>query len=515
MCFFNTIFFTRLSQDDDESTHILTVNIIQKPPERAIIVAMSGFTYSFALDYMLSILDVTAKAFTFPEESTADSRQPTVQLVRENSTKPIVVRSPSKANSPEIVNVVQIELNKIEVIMLESLEVPDAPACVFNCHASISVRLDSGIDISGTVSRITMGVANYLKFLKVGKLEEYIMAPTDLTITGTIKGDNERIACFQFFYILIFVDSKDASPKDLKQDLKLVFGHINISISPQMVNTILGILASLGSSKKQNGAEIHECCSTDGLLEPKPIDRNVWYFNAGPPVAEALEASLISTDFLDTLLMENLITIRIPSINVLIKSSGMHSQPLFKFSNSFSVEIINNQLINFICNLTANYFNTGILAWEPFIEPINREPFTIKGELDLRDACTKISIESLDTMEILLTKSSISALNVISTAFTSALTYQAGSVAHFQNNRVIIRNSLGVAMAVDLVRSSIVPSGDTPLAARKSGSLLINVGEEVFFTAENMAKVELFVNVHFNDSVAIERKIDCSNNSTR
>ena len=157
---------------------------------------MSGFTYSFALDYMLSVIDLAAKAFTTPQDD------PTLKKSIEKLSRGSIVKiqadssGPTSNGSPEdIVNVLEINLDKIEVIMLESLEVPDADACVFNCYAKIYVRLepaDKGILVNGTVSKITMGVSNYLTYLNCGKLKEYIMSPTDLTIDGTITG----IRCF-------------------------------------------------------------------------------------------------------------------------------------------------------------------------------------------------------------------------------------------------------------------------------------------------------------------------------
>ena len=150
---------------------------------------MSGFTYSFALDYMLSVIDVSTKAFTIVE----DVPVPRSITTRQSSSRTLfpVARAipPPPVAVEEITNVIEIDLNKIEVIMLESLEMPDAMACVFNCFAKVNVRLEADVIlINGTVTKISMGVANYLMYFDNAKLEEYIMSPTALTLNGTIKG---------------------------------------------------------------------------------------------------------------------------------------------------------------------------------------------------------------------------------------------------------------------------------------------------------------------------------------
>jgi len=163
--------------------------VAQKGNERAIIVTILGFTYIYALDYMLSFIEFSTKAFTFPEES-LPVRKSSTRLIRRLSKKALSACEMILPTAPEgVVSEIQIELEKIEVIMLESLEVPDAIACVFNCFSKMQIRVDpTTITINGQVSKIVMGVANYWMYLDSGKFNERIMSPTNVDINGLVKG---------------------------------------------------------------------------------------------------------------------------------------------------------------------------------------------------------------------------------------------------------------------------------------------------------------------------------------
>ena len=158
----------------------------QKKEERFIVISMSRFSFVFALDYLLSTIDVSTKAFTFPDE--APAVKSAEKLMNEILVAELKTKS-SSADDKQVTNVIEFNLDKMEVIMLESLDVPNADACVFHCFSQIKLRLQPGIiAINGEVSKITMGLTNYLNYVDSGEMEAFIMSPTDLAITGTIRG---------------------------------------------------------------------------------------------------------------------------------------------------------------------------------------------------------------------------------------------------------------------------------------------------------------------------------------
>lgn len=297
-----------------------------------------------------------------------------------------------------------------------------------------------------------------------------------------------------------------------KKTFEITFRHINISIAPQMVSVILGIFSSLGSGENQNNPSSLQNDSTEGLLTEKSIvGSTCWYFRRQMNTHLAVVANESAR------LSENkVIKLLIPTITIQFKSSGLKSPSLLRISGLLNATIVDFQKIPFECSFTADYFNEALLAWEPLIEPVNKTPFTMKGVQYLLEKSSKLEVEATENLEILLTKSTISVLNFVCDAFSSALTKQEGSLLKIEENGVSIRNSLGIPVLLDVSRSNITQHGTSTSRSLSSGTQKkLESGQEYHFIAENMANVELFITLVFSESVVQTRKIACSNSSVR
>lgn len=295
--------------------------------------------------------------------------------------------------------------------------------------------------------------------------------------------------------------------------IDLSFSDIYITISPEMINIVLGILSAMGSTSNADQGETSQHETSGDLMQYKRINRKVWYLNCAPAAKEALD--LIKPEIFE----DNQIIFNVSSIKVLFKSSGS-SQPLLKFSLTLVAKLIANKNFDFDLSLVADYFNHALMAWEPLIEPINDVPLAFKGLLDLDESCKKVKIEALQNMEFLLTKSSINVLYVISNAFSSVLSYSKTTEKH-QENRLTIRNYLGVDMAV-MGSSNIYPltageeSTSIKRAFKKDAIIqIIKSGQEFHFISPDIANVKLSVNLYFSDSMVVQRSILCQNSSVR
>lgn len=179
-----------------ESRCILTLCITTNSPDSEFAcMQMSGFTYTFSLDYMYCLINFAYNAFlTSPD----DLRRPSTRsLLRRSKSR---LMAPSQAPFVQVNNeetarkVMTIQMDMFEIIMLESLYVPNAVACVLKSFAIVKLQfVPQMILFTGTFD-LNMGVANYMKYLKTGKLEDYIMAPTGMEFKGTKIGKppNER-----------------------------------------------------------------------------------------------------------------------------------------------------------------------------------------------------------------------------------------------------------------------------------------------------------------------------------
>lgn len=185
------ILFSGISAER-EVTPLLALSIEKQLSNTAIILKMSGFKYIVALDFTLTFIDVAMKAFTLPVDLASSlTKVSLTQLKPPGATAQLVNTAVGAAlGSTEAVTTLTIDMNKMEILAVESLDVLNAVACVFNCLGQVSLRIDSQqTALTVNVWKINMGVANYLAYTQNDKLEEYILLPTDLELTGTINGN--------------------------------------------------------------------------------------------------------------------------------------------------------------------------------------------------------------------------------------------------------------------------------------------------------------------------------------
>ena len=291
--------------------------------------------------------------------------------------------------------------------------------------------------------------------------------------------------------------------------IDLTFTDIYITISPQMVNIVLVILSAMGSTSKVNSNEISQETTSEELMKIKPINKKSWYLNCTPSAKEAL-------DLIDPNISENnQLIFNMNSIKVLFKSSGS-SNPLIKFS-IFLLGKMANKNLHFDVSLVADYYNLSLKTWEPLIEPVNEEPLSIKCFVNFEENCTKIIVEFLQNMEILLTKSSINLLYGLKDAFSSALSYSKPVDKDRVEDLVTIRNYLGIDLAILRTSNIYLPNENSnKQLIKKDGILkLIKSGKSCHFIAKDISKVELFVHLLFSDKLIVERQIVCQNSSVR
>lgn len=294
------------------------------------------------------------------------------------------------------------------------------------------------------------------------------------------------------------------------------FSAIKINrISPRLVNIALGVLSSVESIKQPQSVAVQENLNTSDLLQAKPIDRKrIWFLNIKPTSDEKAEQ-------MNGIFSQNQVVIlNMDEVTIHVRISDQDTQPLLCLSVTFNLTMYDYRNMLFECKFIANYFNTLRNVWEPIIEPVDGRQFTIVGDVNLEHACTKVCIETADNMEILLTKTSINLLNNISNAFLSEMSKASqptlfAKSLKYQENRVVVRNYLGIPMVINMASSSLVMALNETTSEKSYSSVEIKPGEDMSFTAENVSHVELSVILKFSSSNVIERKVVCTKTATR
>ena len=147
-----------------------------------LIVNMSGVSVILALDYILAVIDVATKSFTFGDDGVVNWSSSLVEQAKPNDKS-------IKAHKNSMVNIFEFDFNKFEVIMLESMDLTDTEAAIFTCFSKINMRMEENVILlNGQFSNITMSLSNYQRYCQSRDVGAYIMSPTDLNLTGSIKG---------------------------------------------------------------------------------------------------------------------------------------------------------------------------------------------------------------------------------------------------------------------------------------------------------------------------------------
>lgn len=271
-----------------------------------------------------------------------------------------------------------------------------------------------------------------------------------------------------------------------------------------MVMAILNILTGFGSSSDSNKDESLNCISTDNLLVPLDNDSNAWYLKGKITVAD--DALNVFQECASHACSQ--ITFKVKSIKILIKSGGVTTHPLVRFSMSVDGKFVNNKVVNVSSVVTADYFNIVYMAWEPLIEAVDGIPFQFKITCDL-DKTTRVHLETLTNLELLISKSCVHVLFDINEAFSGI--WKSNKLAAMnEENRIVIKNFLGVDINLN-VKNSKLALVNHPLVE----NVLIKGDRGYSFVAKDMSRVELFLNFFFNASCVLDRKIVCTNSSVR
>lgn len=134
---------------------MLSVRLNQTSTLLSIVIALSSLRYSFALDYLIATVEMVTRAFAFlepqPLPSTADSASITPTTPATTTTPaPQPAKTATATTEKSIMSTsVQIDMDKVEVILLESLEVLDAVACICNCAFTFRLQADPAAERIG------------------------------------------------------------------------------------------------------------------------------------------------------------------------------------------------------------------------------------------------------------------------------------------------------------------------------------------------------------------------------
>lgn len=253
------------------------------------------------------------------------------------------------------------------------------------------------------------------------------------------------------------------------------------------------------------------------LWREKPFEENEYWFTCVDESEDALstESNEIVPQRSEACMME------VPSIIFIVESGlGIHTIPLISMEMKITTEVKNwssEMQLKGTLSLLMSYFNNKLAIWEPMIEPIEKE--TSNGdteyqqwELDFelavensKDPTTKISVDSVDILEVTLTTTSLDVLQNLSNAFSEAI--KPTRMAKTETMApYIFRNDTGVDVVLDLRKSgfSLVQAPDHSL--EDTGACLVPTNNFVYLQPDSSASSIASIHSFMHNNANIKEK---------
>lgn len=397
-----------LKSESNESK-IITVNF-SKEKDAKLDIFMSGFTFVFALDYLMELSNiVTSSLQGLPKTKSESSYVPSMRDIKDiaKSSKNLVADKKSDQTNDSPVMTLCFRMSEGDILMIESVELDNPPVLMFNSLIEIDVKMkDDVVSVRGNIGHIQLGLTSLENYKNEKKVDNYIVTPFEINILGELSGS-------------------------VSQHIDVDFTEIGLIISPNTVQTLLSILGTLGQSKEEvtTISDEEKLMEENALFKPSPIGdwKNYSFLMSG--VCQATEATedlfLSSSSSVKPFIMQQLV-VKLKSISITVESGGIDSLPLVKLKSSHTIILDNWSKLHLNSFAYMDYYNERTFAWEPIIEMIDNEPwhFELKARvINDEDSKSRITalIESKSQLELTTSKSAISVITDLGDAFKSAV----------------------------------------------------------------------------------------------
>lgn len=270
------------------------------------------------------------------------------------------------------------------------------------------------------------------------------------------------------------------------------------------------IVATMTQQESSQTQETIEPPDYSDLWQPKKFRDNEFWFIRVDEAEDAL--SLSSTLTLPPPKEEKCI-VEVPSIAIIIENGvGVHTIPMLFIETSMDAKILNwssEMEIESTMRLTMSYYNYVMALWEPLIEPVETDttyglPEYYPWELQFKmrvdkhlesgnrdeEPTTIISVNSDQTLELLVTKTCIDVLQTLGNAFSKAIDQEGLIKTPSAEAPYVLKNDTGLEIQLELTGT-----------------------EFIFHTANFKPRTQtnlvVFENVHILESPDIEQITSC------
>ena len=246
-----------------------------------------------------------------------------------------------------------LNMGRLDFIMLDDFNLKNNAAVIFNMQLQVMYKqINDLIIVDLRLINIQMAITELASYLKNSYVELFILQPCELACNASMENDDQRIS--------------------------VMIEEVALSISPNMVQTLMSMLGKLGSSPEieNNNPLINESVTTVAEFKNHlKLDETSWYMKLMDKkrttarqeseieiALEAVEdddlcspASEISEKKSDKIKQQ--LIFQIKTINFVIESGGVSSIPLVRFNSNLLTNFLNYDDLNLEMQMFMEYYN--------------------------------------------------------------------------------------------------------------------------------------------------------------
>ncbi|KAL1452781.1 hypothetical protein WDU94_006978, partial [Cyamophila willieti] len=332
---------------DDPNHHMIEVTVYQKAGIMNTDLIIRSFNLILNLDFILKTLDFVTvpPEVTKPGAGSLGPAKATPSTSRPGSANEApTITTPAIPTQQESLMTLNLTLEKPDLILVENLDDLDANAIIMNTEMKCQVKLHGKRQvIDGTIKDLQIYSCIYNP-LKRDETMSQILRPVTISLAGS-------------------------TPEGKGLHLELVATPLLMSVSPATIEMLNRINATIFTTQEQEEAAL-EPANNSNLWDQKRFEETDYWFLKTERAVEALE-ELFGED-----VREEVCIISMPRIVITVEA-GL---PMILTQLSFQAKARNwssKLALDSVCTLQVRYYNVARALWEPLVEPVEQNPYSI------------------------------------------------------------------------------------------------------------------------------------------
>ncbi|XP_041917347.1 vacuolar protein sorting-associated protein 13C isoform X2 [Alosa sapidissima] len=421
-------------RDEDSSDAMIDVTYRQNISERKVVVVLQNLYLCASMEFLLAVADFFIQAMPQMPPTKVDKAN---QLqVKQVSDATFAAHNHSVWMQRTYVHAVVVNP---EVVFVANQTCAQAPSLVASFQCDCHFKSDgTSFSLSSNIRDLQLLACPFIR-KQEDKAVSTVLHPCSVKLEGRMEPNGP-------LHVLVDIE------------------EVIIKISPVIINTVLTISTAMTLKAPAKQCEV---CPSDWskLLSVMDINSCNYWFLGVDPAQEMTENFIVAKEHVD----ENF-KFQVKVVQLILESGlGHRTVPLLLAESSLTMDAHNwtSQLqLNADMTLEVNYFNEMNAVWEPLIERVDDGQHRWKLSLEMKtnptrdkspvpgddfiifpDPQTAITISSRDTMNITLSKCSLSVFSNLAKAFSEGA---ASSFDYFLKEKApfTIQNALGIPLLI-------------------------------------------------------------------